>query len=53
LDSNPSQAIAWKFGLGDSSWGQVDVAASSFIRADSHLDKLQKVAAICPNKTAK
>jgi len=32
--------------------GQVDVAASSFIRADSRLDKLQKVAAICPNKTA-
>jgi putative transposase len=32
--------------------GQVDVAASSFIRADSRLDKLQKVAAIRPNKTA-
>ena len=32
--------------------GQVDVAASSFIRADSRLDKLQKVAAICPIKTA-
>jgi hypothetical protein len=33
--------------------GQVDLRASSFIRADSRLDKVQKVAAICPNKTAK
>jgi putative transposase len=33
--------------------GQVNVTACSFIRADSRLDRLQKVAAICPNKTAK
>jgi putative transposase len=32
--------------------GRVDLTASSFIRADSRLNKLQKVAAICPNKTA-
>jgi len=32
--------------------GQVDLTASSFIGADSRLDKVQKVAAICPNKTA-
>jgi transposase InsO family protein len=33
--------------------GQVDLATSSFIRADTRLDKWQKVAGICPNKTAK
>jgi putative transposase len=32
--------------------GQVDLTTSSFIRADSRLDKTQKVAAIHPNKTA-
>jgi putative transposase len=32
--------------------GQVDLTTSSFIRADSRLDKTQKVLAICPNKTA-
>jgi putative transposase len=32
--------------------GQVDLATSSFIRADTRSDKLRKVAAIHPNKTA-
>ena len=32
--------------------GQVDLSASSFIRADIRLDKRQKAAAIHPNKTA-
>src|SRR5438128_2071966 len=32
--------------------GQVELATSSVIRADTRLDKLQKVAGICPNKTA-
>jgi transposase InsO family protein len=32
--------------------GQVDLTTSSFIRADSRLDKRKKVAAIHPNKTA-
>ena len=32
--------------------GQVDLTTSSFIRADSRLDKTQKVAPIHPNKTA-
>jgi hypothetical protein len=32
--------------------GQVDLSASSFIRADSRSNKTQKVAAIHPNKTA-
>jgi hypothetical protein len=32
--------------------GQVDLSASSFIRADTRLDKGNKVAAIHPNKTA-
>ena len=32
--------------------GQVDLSASSFIRADTRLDKRQQVAAIHPNKTA-
>jgi transposase InsO family protein len=32
--------------------GQVDLSASSFIRADTRLDKKQQVAAIHPNKTA-
>jgi transposase InsO family protein len=32
--------------------GQVDLTTSSFIRADTRLDKTQQVAAIHPNKTA-
>lgn len=32
--------------------GEVDLATSSFIRADTRLDKMQPVAAIHPNKTA-
>ena len=32
--------------------GQVDLATSSFIRADSRSDEMQKLAAIHPNKTA-
>lgn len=32
--------------------GQIDIATSSFIRADSRLDKTHQMAAIHPNKTA-
>ena len=32
--------------------GEADLAASSFIQADLRSDKMQKVAEVCPNKTA-
>jgi hypothetical protein len=42
-----SRLSAWWVALG------IDLATSSFIRANTRLDKVQKVAGICPNKTAK